>query len=77
MEFLELKPYQVPTVRTRQKVGVSTISSGTMKRFLRYKKALMCCQKTWYFSTKSVLGVCDTEKKWYLNILGDFVDNDN
>ncbi len=23
------------------------------------------------------LGVCDIEKKWYLDILGDFFDNDN
>ncbi len=23
------------------------------------------------------LGVCDIENKWYLDILGDFFDNDN
>ncbi len=41
-EFLELKPFLVPAVQTRQKVGSSTISLGTMKRFLRWCERPYC-----------------------------------
>ncbi len=38
-ESRELKPFLVPVVRTHQKVGSSTIISGTMKRFLQCERA--------------------------------------